>query len=976
MKDVSKNKYTIIILAGGLPFNGNTLSQSSLGGSETGIIYLAKGLADKGNNVTVFCNCQSNSGEFDGVEYKDLSSWNELGAFLTADVLLVSRVSKQLATKCRAKAIYFYCQDVVPDSDNIHNLLWQTDRIALLSPYQRELWNKVEPRYEPHIFEVRNGVDLALVEKARVSLNSESTTSKDKFNFVYSSCPERGLLPLLEMWPRILEKVPNAFLHVTAYDTSLIQASEQVRAIWAKCDHLIALNSGTIKRYNKGLKKFDLYRLLLGCQVLLYPCGFPEISCISLIESMACETLVITTNDYALVDTGGKDCCVLIDGNPVEQSYKDNFIKAAVESASSATYDHLKVAALDKIKVFYQWDTIVDRWHDEFDNFFSSRIAGDTYQVISNLIYHDDVTLASRVLNTFNKSDYTDLRDVCDDRLKPASTVRSNNQIPDHYYPGKTPKGLTLNQLLGSYAAPGDSYNVYFPGCGQGDLAAFTCASFSQLQVYGFESKDQTRESENFYLRSPDSPLSADEKLRLRFEDVSFFIRPKSGFQIVVSDCGIDSSENPRKFIQDLEDNVSNGGLVVLISKEGPWSAGEFRSDPSFKSSRINNLEVEDLKDLVGDMDNFKSQYLVTGTNDREEVLGCWMTAWTKNSKKSIGRIDIMRKFRTFRPYKSVSLCMIGLNEEDNIARCLKSVRNLVDEVIFVDANSTDSTKQIVKSLIRPDALTWVDRPWTDDFSAARNAALRRASGDWILWLDCDEQLINPTCITKYLNSSIFPGFVIQQHHLALDTEMEPDCPIRIFKNNGAKWFGVIHEQAERKMDESIRPTIFLPDVHIAHFGYVNEEIRREKCTERNMKLVYKDREVNPTRRLGKFILAREYRNLIKWDLELSLKNHTGISDKVILLMREVCGIHLANFTDLSDPIHKYSFSIYQEILKMMVKLGVPVKSDMIGIGIKQIPFVFIDNTKELGYEIKNIYFTSEPEYVKFCINYSEGICG
>ena len=45
----------------------------------------------------------------------------------------------------------------------------------------------------------------------------------------------------------------------------------------------------------------------------------------------------------------------------------------------------------------------------------------------------------------------------------------------------------------------------------------------------------------------------------------------------------------------------------------------------------------------------------------------------------------------------TVSLCMIVRNEEDVLARCLDSVKDLVDEIIIVDTGSTDTTKEIVK---------------------------------------------------------------------------------------------------------------------------------------------------------------------------------------------------------------------------------------------------------------------------------------
>src|SRR6185295_10128605 len=63
---------------------------------------------------------------------------------------------------------------------------------------------------------------------------------------------------------------------------------------------------------------------------------------------------------------------------------------------------------------------------------------------------------------------------------------------------------------------------------------------------------------------------------------------------------------------------------------------------------------------------------------------------------------------------------------------------SVADEVIVADTGSTDRTEQVARDL----GAVVCRFPWCDDFSAARNFALSHARGDWIFWLDADEELL------------------------------------------------------------------------------------------------------------------------------------------------------------------------------------------------------------------------------------------
>lgn len=84
-----------------------------------------------------------------------------------------------------------------------------------------------------------------------------------------------------------------------------------------------------------------------------------------------------------------------------------------------------------------------------------------------------------------------------------------------------------------------------------------------------------------------------------------------------------------------------------------------------------------------------------------------------------------------------ISLVVSTLNEENNIADCIRSAQELADEVVVVDMHSGDRTVEIARSLGAIVHLT-ERRPFVDP---TRNSAIAQATGDWILLLDADERL-------------------------------------------------------------------------------------------------------------------------------------------------------------------------------------------------------------------------------------------
>lgn len=145
----------------------------------------------------------------------------------------------------------------------------------------------------------------------------------------------------------------------------------------------------------------------------------------------------------------------------------------------------------------------------------------------------------------------------------------------------------------------------------------------------------------------------------------------------------------------------------------------------------------------------------------------------------------------------TISLCMIVKNEEMNLARCLDSVADLVEEIIIVDTGSKDRTVEIASHY----TTKVYSYPWKDDFSDARNYSFSKAAMDYCMWMDADD-ILEEEEKDKFLKlkQSLTPDIdmVMMKYHTAFDEAGKPSFSYfreRWIRNCGLyRWIGAVHE--------------------------------------------------------------------------------------------------------------------------------------------------------------------------------------
>ncbi len=82
-------------------------------------------------------------------------------------------------------------------------------------------------------------------------------------------------------------------------------------------------------------------------------------------------------------------------------------------------------------------------------------------------------------------------------------------------------------------------------------------------------------------------------------------------------------------------------------------------------------------------------------------------------------------------------MAIICHDDHDALRQTLSTARAIADEVIVVDSGTQGKSSELAAT----PGLVVVERPWNQDYSALRNAALERATGDWLLWLEPGESM-------------------------------------------------------------------------------------------------------------------------------------------------------------------------------------------------------------------------------------------
>lgn len=387
----------------GLPYDGTTVFNQGLGGSESAVTYMAKELAEIGFDVTVFNNCDidhARPGYYDNVLYRPLTDLAQDHYF---DVVISSRTIIPFVEPARYaelndyRAMPFQAYDLYNRilSKSPMRVLWMHDTFCLGDNMIEELAvdNRITDIFtlsDFHLtyvanchhgrrrnFEVLKNKLFITRNGAHRYIDEVDIAAKDRNLFVYNASVTKGMVPLVnDVWPIVKQHIPEARLKVIGgyYRFSEKSGPDQQEQDWrAMVANPYYASLGI--EFTGVIPQRDIAKILASANFMIYPGAFPETFGISTLESLLYNTPTITSKFGALEEIALEGASYQVDYAVEPNSLFQDIDRAAqvrkfAEVAIKAFYNpylhQQKQYYCNVIKDIAGWDSVALQWKQWF----------------------------------------------------------------------------------------------------------------------------------------------------------------------------------------------------------------------------------------------------------------------------------------------------------------------------------------------------------------------------------------------------------------------------------------------------------------------------------------------------------------------------------------------------------------------------------------------------------------------------------
>jgi len=892
-----------------MPFDGTTIETKSLGGSETAAYYQAVELAKRGHRVTCFTAIEQDS-ESHGVRWISLGTMSQqhpmgekfdfYASHTPIDVLIVQRHPAAFHKRWNAKVCIWQLHDLAlyRNSAPMLNGMWQIDAVTCVSQWHVDQVKSVWKIPDDVLRVVPNGVDPGLYEATKkpcVTIRGDKSDvvhdpktgavlqmvlPANKYLLLYQSRPERGLEHLVRPGG-IMDRVRECPVHlvVCGYDNTVPAMRDFYERLMAQAADLPNVT------VVGALTKPQLAELQRKSDLLIYPTEFGEVSCITAMEAMHAGLPMLSSATAALPETcegSGTALFDLKDGKADEECFV-NWIEENLDDASQRPelLDWQRGRQFEAAKS-KTWSAATDRLLEVIDEAFARKVEGACApgRILRTAVERSDIAFAKwyRKNHTL-PGDYwgyiagsaaAEIERQFAFAESPEAYAAHYAKHQGEYYDGPGSRaigedvtGTTRFRGVRQYfvehcvKTKTISPRVLDYGCAHGHYTMPLAKLFPQGEFVGLDISQRAVEAARTWAER-DGVTNAS--FMQMFDGV---LETQEPFDIIIAGEVLEHVIDPFAQLEAWRRALKPGGCLIITTPYGRW---EHSGTVAFRTGREHMFHFEraDIEDICAGQP-CEIAYAPASHDKSGEALGSWV--WAVWPHTEFSKPDYERKLRFYAPRETISVCLIVRDGEKTLRKCVESIVDWVDEVIIcIDPQTSDRTLDICRQL----AGDFPNRPFTygiaeksatrDGFDEARNESIAKASGDWILWVDADEEVQSPAGLHKLARHSMHGGYGFAQVHYSVnpDQVLTTDYPCRFFRNHkGVKFYGLVHEHPESEIGKAVPNSIVRPEVKFLHCGYLDEETRRKRY-QRNLPLLMRDREKYPTRELNKFLYLRD----------------------------------------------------------------------------------------------------------------------
>lgn len=293
-------------------WNYTYMLNNALGGSEKAVAYITKCFP---KDYTIFISGCVKNETIENIQYIHLNELPNLIEKTPFHTVIVSRYISfyEMFPTCSYYQSYIWGHDisliphgsVLNDKQILNKWYNFINGCICLTEWHKNQFIHLYPELKDKITMINNGIDID-------SFKNLDTNKKIKNKFIYSSRPERGLdIILLTLWPKILEKIPDATLSIAMYGSFPSNTDE--------INLKNVIDSYNNIHYLGKLKVDDLYQEMSTAEYWLYPTHWPETSCITALEMLMSEVICLYSPLAGLVNTMDKYGIQIMPGNEIEK---------------------------------------------------------------------------------------------------------------------------------------------------------------------------------------------------------------------------------------------------------------------------------------------------------------------------------------------------------------------------------------------------------------------------------------------------------------------------------------------------------------------------------------------------------------------------------------------------------------------------------------------------------------------------------